>query len=89
MCAHLAGGNIVGMIEIGELSKQDGHDVFRVLRPRRGLATVLTGMGATVLAEPRCGLWVTGMDPCRIALRGALRTAPRTDAKWCIPENTP
>jgi hypothetical protein len=62
MCAHPADGNIVSMIEVGELSKQVGNDVF-VRYPRRsGLARVLTGMGATVLSEPRRGLWVTGMD---------------------------
>jgi hypothetical protein len=81
MCAHPAGGNIVGMIEIGELSKQVRTRCVRGLPSRRGLATVLTGMDATVLAEPRCGLWVTGMDLCRIALPGALQTAPRTGAK--------
>lgn len=71
-----------GMIMVGELTKQVRHDVF-VRSPRRsGLARVLTSMGATVRAEPGCGLSVTGMDPCSIASAAAAHyiTNPGADA---------
>lgn len=52
------------------------RDVF-VRSPRRGgLTRVLTGMGATVLAEPGGGLSVTGMDAWRIASAAAAHYIP-------------
>ena len=76
MWALPPGGNIVGVIEISELTEQVQHDVF-VRTPRRsGLARVLTGMGATVLAEPGHGLSVTGMDACMIASAAAAHYIP-------------
>lgn len=65
-----------GMIEVGELTKQVRHDVFRALPRRSGLARVLTCMGATVRAESGRGLLVTGIDPCRIASAAAARHIP-------------
>ncbi len=67
-------------------------DVF-VRSPRRGgLTRVLTGMGATVLAEPGGGLSVTGVDAWRIASAAAAhyipiqemtpRSAPLDDSSW-------
>jgi hypothetical protein len=76
MCTRTAGGNIVGMIEVSELAGQVHRDVF-VRSPRRsGLAKVLKGMGATVLAEPRRGLSVAGMDACSIASAAAAHYIP-------------
>jgi ABC-2 type transport system ATP-binding protein len=76
MCARAAGGNIADMLETPELTKQIRHDVF-VRSPRRsGLAKILTGMGATVLAEPGHGLSVTGMDACKIASVAAAHYIP-------------
>jgi|SRR5438270_11962222 ABC-2 type transport system ATP-binding protein len=81
MCARPARGSIVGMIKARELTKdfRDEHvrgDVF-VRSPRRnGLTRVLTGMGATVLAEPCGGLSVTGMDAWRIASAAAAHHIP-------------
>jgi hypothetical protein len=85
MCARPARGSITGMIEARELTKDYAtrkltervqRDVF-VRSPRRsGLARVLTGMGATVLAEPNGGLAVTGMDAWRIASAAAAHYIP-------------
>jgi ABC-2 type transport system ATP-binding protein len=85
MCARPARGSIVGMIEVRELTndhatheltKRFPRDVF-VRSPRRGgLTKVLTGMGATVLAEPDGGLSVTGMDAWRIASAAATHSIP-------------
>ncbi|MGH3814685.1 MAG: hypothetical protein ACRDUV_19925 [Pseudonocardiaceae bacterium] len=73
------------MIEVRELTKDYAtrelterfrRDVF-VRSPRRsGLTRVLTGMGATVLAEPGGGLSVTGMDAWRIASAAAAHYIP-------------
>ncbi|MFY9805737.1 MAG: hypothetical protein WAK86_00550 [Pseudonocardiaceae bacterium] len=64
------------MIEVRELSKHVGGDVY-VRSPRRsGLAKILTSMGATVLAEPGHGLSVTGMDAYRIASAAAAHYIP-------------
>jgi ABC-2 type transport system ATP-binding protein len=69
-------GTIVHMVEVFELSKQVRCGVF-VRSPRRtGLARVLSGLGATVRAEPDRGLWVTGMDACRIASAAAAYYIP-------------
>ncbi|MGH3613901.1 MAG: hypothetical protein ACRDRK_15195 [Pseudonocardia sp.] len=58
------------------LTERSGGDVF-VRSPRRsGLTRVLTGMGATVLAEPGHGLSVTGMDAWRIASAAAANYIP-------------
>ena len=81
MCARPARGSIVGMRKVRELTKncRDEHaqgDVF-VRSPRRsGLTRVLTGIGATVLAEPGGGLSVTGMDAWRIASAAAAHYIP-------------
>lgn len=76
MRARSARGNIVGMIEVGELTKQVRRDVY-VRSPRRsGLTKVLTAMGATVLAEPGHGLSVTGLDACTIASTAAAHHIP-------------
>jgi ABC-2 type transport system ATP-binding protein len=76
MCARPAGGNIIGMIQARELTKQLRCDVF-VRSPRRsGLSRVLTAMGATVRAEPGHGLSVTGMDPATIASAAAAHYIP-------------
>jgi hypothetical protein len=51
MRARPADGNIIGMTQARELTKQVRCDVF-VRSPRRsGLSKVLTAMGATVRAE--------------------------------------
>jgi ABC-2 type transport system ATP-binding protein len=71
MCARPVRGNIIGMIQARELTKQVRCDVF-VRSPRRsGLSRVLTGMGATVRAEPGHGLSVTGMEAGTIASAAA------------------
>jgi ABC-2 type transport system ATP-binding protein len=76
MCACRACGNLAGMIEVRELTQQIRRDVF-VRSPRRGgLTRVLTGMGATVLAEPGGGLSVTGMEAWRIAAAAAEHYIP-------------
>ncbi|MGH3844865.1 MAG: ABC transporter ATP-binding protein, partial [Pseudonocardiaceae bacterium] len=59
-----------------ELVRQSQRDVF-VRSPRRGgLTRVLTGMGATVLAEPCGGLSVAGLDAYRIAFAAAEHFIP-------------
>ncbi len=64
------------MIEVRELTEQVRRDVF-VRSPRRsGLTRVLTGMGATVLAQPGHGLSVTGMNACTIASAAAAHYIP-------------
>jgi ABC-2 type transport system ATP-binding protein len=76
MRVRLARGSITDMTEVHELTRQLRRDVF-VRSPRRGALTrVLTGMGATVLAEPSGGLSVTGVDACRIASAAAARYIP-------------
>ncbi len=76
MRVRLARGSITSMTEVRELTRQLRCEVF-VRSPRRGgLSRVLTGMGATVLAEPSGGLSVTGMDACRIAAAAAARYIP-------------
>jgi ABC-2 type transport system ATP-binding protein len=61
---------------VNRLSLRSRRDVF-VRSPRRGgLTRVLTGMGATVLAEPGGGLSVTGMDAWRIASAAAAHYIP-------------
>jgi hypothetical protein len=76
MCARPQRGNVVRMMEVCEPTKQVRRDVF-VRSPRRGgLTRLLTGMGATVLAEPGPGLSVTGMDACRIASVAAAHYIP-------------
>jgi ABC-2 type transport system ATP-binding protein len=64
------------MNETRESTRQGLRDVF-VRSPRRGgLTKVLTGMGAKVLAEPGGGLFVAGMDACRIASAAAAHYIP-------------
>lgn len=88
MCTRPAYGNIPGMSEAREQAdnitqtstpertEQVRGDVF-VRSPRRaGLSRVLTGMGATVLAEPSGGLSVTGMDAWKIAAAAAAHYIP-------------
>ena len=83
MCAHPACGNIAGMTEVRELTKQPQRDVF-VRSPRRsGLTRLLTGMGATVVAGPRHGLSVTGMDACTIAWAAAVHYIPIQELTPC------
>jgi ABC-2 type transport system ATP-binding protein len=90
MCARPARGNIAGMTEIRELTRQPRRNVF-VRSPRRGgLTRVLTGMGATVLAEPGHGLSVTGMDACTIASAAAAHYIPIQELtpRSASPQNT-
>jgi predicted transcriptional regulator of viral defense system len=76
MCAGPACGSIASMIEAPELTEQSLRDVF-VRSPRRGgLTRVLTGMGATVSAEPGGGLSVAGLDACAIAFAAASHYIP-------------
>ncbi len=76
MCVRPADGNIIGMIQSRELTKQLRCEVF-VRSPRRsGLSRVLTAMGATVRTEPGHGLSVTGMDPGTIASAAAAHYIP-------------
>src|SRR5918998_2686122 len=61
---------------VNRLSLRSRRDVF-VRSPRRSrLTSVLTGMGATVLAEPGGGLSVTGMEAWRIASAAAAHYIP-------------
>ncbi len=69
-------GELIMEISTRELMKRLRRDVF-VRSPRRsGLTRVLTGMGATVLAEPGGGLSVTGIDAWRIASAAAEHYIP-------------
>ena len=69
-------GRLIAETSIRELTDRFWHDVF-VRTPRRGgLTKVLTGMGATVLAEPGGGLSVTGMEAWRIASAAAAHQIP-------------
>ncbi|MFZ0118954.1 MAG: ATP-binding cassette domain-containing protein [Pseudonocardiaceae bacterium] len=66
------------------------RDVF-VRSPRTGgLTKVLTGMGATVRAEPGGGLLVTGMDAWRIASAAAAHYIPIQELtpRWGSLEDT-
>jgi hypothetical protein len=64
------------MIEVSKPSKLARRNVF-VRSPRRGgLTRLLTGMGATVVAEPGRGLSVTGMGACEIASAAAAHYIP-------------
>ncbi|MGH3774212.1 MAG: hypothetical protein ACRDRR_00515 [Pseudonocardiaceae bacterium] len=79
------------MTEVRELTERFRRDVF-VRSPRRNkLARVLTGMGATVLAEPGGGLSVTGMDACRIAAAAAAHYIPIQELtpRSASPEDDP
>ncbi len=69
-------GRLVAETSTQELTDRFWGDVF-VRSPRRGgLTKVLTGMGATVLAEPSGGLSVTGMEAWRIAAAAAAHQIP-------------
>ncbi|MGH3985247.1 MAG: ABC transporter ATP-binding protein [Pseudonocardiaceae bacterium] len=69
-------GRLVAESSTQELTHRLWGDVF-VRSPRRsGLTRVLTGMGATVLAEPGGGLSVTGMQAWRIASAAAAHQIP-------------
>jgi ABC-2 type transport system ATP-binding protein len=69
-------GGLITEISTQELAEGFQRDVF-VRSPRRsGLTKVLTGMGATVLAEPGGGLSVTGMAAWRIASAAAAHYIP-------------
>ncbi len=69
-------GRLIAETSMRELTDRFWRDVF-VRSPRRsGLTKVLTGMGATVLAEPGGGLSVTGMEAWRIAAAAAAHQIP-------------
>ena len=69
-------GRLIAETSMRELTDRFWRDVF-VRSPRRGgLTKVLTGMGATVLAEPSGGLSVTGMEAWRIAAAAAAHQIP-------------
>ncbi len=69
-------GELITETSTRELTERFGRDVF-VRSPRiGGLTKVLTGMGATVRAEPGGGLLVTGMDAWRIASAAAAHYIP-------------
>jgi len=69
-------GELVTETSTRELTERLRRDVF-VRSPRiGGLTKVLTGMGATVRAEPDGGLLVTGMDAWRIASAAAAHYIP-------------
>jgi ABC-2 type transport system ATP-binding protein len=69
-------GELVTETSTRELTERLQRDVF-VRSPRTGgLTKVLTGMGATVRAEPGGGLLVTGMDAWRIASAAAAHYIP-------------
>jgi ABC-2 type transport system ATP-binding protein len=72
----IGAGELITEVSMRELTEQFRRDVF-VRSPRRGgLTRVLTGMGATVLAEPGGGLSVTGMEAWKIASAAAERHIP-------------
>lgn len=98
MCALPERGSLADMSEIRELSRDLTEtsrrelterfrgDVF-VRSPRRGgLTKVLTGMGATVLAEIGGGLSVTGIESWRIASVAAEHHIPIQEL---TPRRTP
>ncbi|MGB8963575.1 MAG: ATP-binding cassette domain-containing protein, partial [Pseudonocardiaceae bacterium] len=69
-------GELITEVSAWDLTERLRRDVF-VRSPRRsGLTRVLTGMGATVLAEPGGGLSVTGMAAWRIASAAAAHYIP-------------
>lgn len=69
-------GELITEASMSELTDRFRRDVF-VRTPRRGgLTRVLSGMGATVLAEPSGGLSVTGLDAWRIASAAAEHHIP-------------
>ncbi|MEO7196829.1 MAG: ATP-binding cassette domain-containing protein [Pseudonocardiaceae bacterium] len=69
-------GELITETSTRKLAERLACDVF-VRSPRvRGLTKVLTGMGATVRAEPGGGLLVTGMDAWRIASAAAAHYIP-------------
>lgn len=69
-------GRLIAQTSTQELTDRCWRDVF-VRSPRRGgLTRVLTGLGATVLAEPGGGLSVTGMEAWRIAAAAAAHQIP-------------
>ncbi len=69
-------GELITETSTSELTERLRGDVF-VRSPRgTGLARVLTGMGATVVAEPGGGLSVTGMEAWRIASAAAAHYMP-------------
>ncbi|MGH3776217.1 MAG: ATP-binding cassette domain-containing protein [Pseudonocardiaceae bacterium] len=69
-------GELITETSMQELAQRSRRDVF-VRTPRRaGLTKVLTGMGATVSAEPGGGLSVTGVDAWRIASAAAAAYIP-------------
>lgn len=69
-------GELITETSTRELTERLGRDVF-VRSPRiGGLTKVLTGMGATVRAEPGGGLLVIGMDAWRIAAAAAANYIP-------------
>ncbi len=69
-------GELITETSTRELTERLARDVF-VRSPRiGGLTKVLTGMGATVRAEPGGGLLVTGMDAWRIASAAAAHYIP-------------
>src|SRR3954462_13337599 len=90
MCARPVRGNIIGMIQARELTKQVPCDGFMRSPRRSGLSRVLTAMGATVRAEPGHGLSVTGMDAGTIASAAAAHYIPIQELtpRSASPENT-
>lgn len=69
-------GELITETSTRELAERLRRDVF-VRSPRTGgLTRVLTGMGATVRAEPGGGLLVTGLDAWRIASAAAAHYIP-------------
>ncbi|MGH3901342.1 MAG: ABC transporter ATP-binding protein [Pseudonocardiaceae bacterium] len=69
-------GKLITEVSVQQLTERLWRDVF-VRTPRRGgLTTVLTGMGATVLAEPSGGLSVAGLEAWRIASAAAAHYIP-------------
>jgi hypothetical protein len=74
------------VMEIRQPVRPAGCEVFVRSPRRRGLARVLIGMGATVLAEHDHGLSVTGLDACRIASAAAAFYIPIQEL---MPRRTP